>query len=91
MAGLGAWNLARAALIILLLPRSECGQERGCRGEGGAQGEMLGVEEGGISQHCHSAPGTPRESQKNQLGHRCGVARLPCIDLCRQTTTSKEK
>lgn len=42
MAGPGTWSLTRAALIILLLPRSECGQGWECCGGRGVTGRDTG-------------------------------------------------
>lgn len=65
--GLGTWSLARAALIILLLPRSECGRV-GAVVRGELRGEIAGLEERSMSLRCHTAPGDPRESQENEAG-----------------------
>ena len=45
MVGLGAWSLPTAALILLLLPRSEYGWGWGAGVRGEVQGEISGVED----------------------------------------------
>lgn len=84
MAGLGIWSLTGAALIILLLPRSEC-----------VQGVELwrriwGVEEGIISLNYHTTPGLPENPKRIKTGPQMWVAGLLHTDLGRHTTTREE-
>lgn len=78
--GLGTWSLARAALIILLLPRSECGRV-GAVVRGELPGEIAGLEERSMSLRCHTAPGDPRESQENEAGPQMWGGWAPITDF----------
>lgn len=77
VAGLGAWSLAGAVLIILLLPRSECSQRWGCCGERGITRETLGVEEGVISWYCRSQRAWKESTGPQVWGSQPPTHRLP--------------